>query len=409
VPAPGRGSRTGADVPVGFDPTVRTRRAIRVRKALRRRRRLRNGLVQALFVIAALALAFGMPELDAEPHVDGGRIATMMFSFAGGLIALITVVFSLLFLVVPAVNTSLTPRLTLFRDDPVVWRSFAFFVGLFVFFSASGFALSNDEEVSYLVAVLAVLLVLAAAFSMRTLQFHAYRSLQFGPTIIDITDAGERLLGVLYEDELDARDGPAGVLPLVETEMRWPNGLCVLRQIDVPNLVEFATTADAVVDVRVRVGEELRRDVVVFAVRGNAAADPERLWRMIETGADRSFDQDPLFAFRLLVDIALRSVSSAINDPITAVQAIAGIHQLLHDLIDRDLDIGRVADAGGRVRVVVNVPSWEDYLAVGVDEIAPYVGSTPQVERRLAEMLDALLAEAPPPRRPALEARRFRG
>ena len=406
--ASGRGPRLAAHTPLGFDPTVRARRGHRVRKALRRRRRLRNGLVQLLFILAALALAFLVPELDAEPHVDSARITTMMFSFAGGLIALITIVFSLLFLVVPAVNTSLTPRLTLFRDDPVVWRSFALFVGLFVFFSTSGLVLSNDDDVSYVVAVLAIVLVLAAAASVRTLQFRAYRSLQFGATIVDITAAGERLLGVLYEDELGPQGSERAELPPVVAEVRWPGGLGILRQIDVPHLVQFATIAEAVVEVRVAVGEELRRDVVVFAVRGGSGEHHERLFRTVETGPDRSFDQDPLFAFRLLVDIALRSLSSAVNDPITAVQAIAGVHELLHVVMHRDLDIGLVDAADGRLRVVVKVPTWDDYLAAGVDEITPYVDKAPQARRRLAEMVDALLAEAPAPRRPALESRRSR-
>jgi uncharacterized membrane protein len=256
--------------------------------------------------------------------------------------------------------------------------------------------------------VIAVLLVLAAAFSLRTLQFHAYRSLQFSATIIDITDAGGRLLNVLYQDELDENAERPGPLPPIGDEVRWGHGLCLLRQIDVPHLVELATSADAVVEVRVGVGEELRRDMVIFAVRGASQMDTGRLVRMLETGPDRSFDQDPLFAFRLLVDIALRSLSSAVNDPITAVQSIGGVHQLLHDVVDRDLDIGRVVDAHGEVRVVVKVPTWDDFLAIGVDEIAPYVGAIPQAKRRLAGMVEALLADAPASRRPTLEARLLR-
>ena len=76
-------------------------------------------------------------------------------------------------------------------------------------------------------------------------------------------------------------------------------------------------------------------------------------WRQARTG--RSI-RTPLFGLRLLVHIALRSLSSAIDDPISAVQAIGGVHELLHSLIDRDLDIGRIADASGDIRVVLDVP-----------------------------------------------------
>ena len=357
-----------------------------MRRALRRRRRLRIGLVQAIFVAVALLLALVMPSLDAGPDIDNDTVTTLLFSLAGGLIALITLVFSLLFLVVPYANTSLSPRLTLFRDDPVVWRSFAFFVAVFVFLTVSGLSLSGDREVSVYVAVIALLLVLIAAAAVRTLQFRAYRSLQFGGTIMDITAAGARLIGVLYQDAIRTDSPVRDDLPPVTADVRWPRGLCILRQVDVPHLLQLATRSNAVVEVRVGVGDELRRDVVVMVVRGHPAGDHTssgRLLRMVEVGADRTFDQDPLFAFRLLAR-----------------------HRPAQPVSDRDLDIGRVADSSSEVRVLLKVPTWDDYLAIGIDELMPYVGSAPLARRRLTEMIDHLVAEAPAQRAAALEARR---
>jgi uncharacterized membrane protein len=172
-------------------------------------------------------------------------------------------------------------------------------------------------------------------------------------------------------------------------------------------LVEYASRAEVLIELRVAVGTELRRDVVVFAVRSETAnIDPQALLGMLDTGSDRSFDQDPMFAFRLLSDIALRALSTAVNDPMTAVQAVAGIHSLLHTVVDRDLDIGRVGGADGTVRVVLDVPTWDDYLAAGVDELTPYVAWSPLVRDRMIAMVDELAAEAPPSRREALTQRR---
>jgi len=81
------------------------------------------------------------------------------------------------------------------------------------------------------------------------------------------------------------------------------------------------------------------------------------------------------------------------------------VHELLHSVVGRDLDIGRIGSADGELRVVLDVPSWEDYLAIGVDELTTFVGHTPQARQRLVAMVDALLTEAPPSRRAALEAR----
>jgi hypothetical protein len=50
-----------------------------------------------------------------------------------GVLGLVTVIFSRLFLVVQWAFSSLSPWLTLFRDDPIVWRTFALAIGVFVF------------------------------------------------------------------------------------------------------------------------------------------------------------------------------------------------------------------------------------------------------------------------------------
>jgi uncharacterized membrane protein len=392
--------------PLGFEPQPHHRRYQRVRHVLHRRRRLRNSLVQIIYLVPAVALAFALPLFNADPHIEASRIVSLYYSLATGFIALITLLFSLLFLVVPYANTHLTPRLTIFRDKPIVWQSFAFFVAVFVFLAIGGLTLSNDDDVSFVVPLIALLLVLASLGMIRALQIHAYQSLKLGGTLDEIVAAGERVIEVLYRDDLGARPPDRIEMAPVTAEVRWPRRLAMLRQVDVPKLVRFAERADVVVELRVMIGTEVRHDVVVAAVHGDAGSnDPAELIGMVDAGPDRSFDQDPLFAFRLLVDIALRALSTAVNDPITAVQAIGCVHELLHRLLRRDLDIGRITSTDGRLRVVLDVPTWEDFLALTFDELNAYIGASPQARRRLTEMMDDLLAGAPAERRPALEAR----
>ena len=64
---------------------------------------------------------------------------------------------------------------------------------------------------------------------------------------------------------------------------------------------------------------------------------------MTEPG-ERTFEQDPKYALRLLVDIAIRALSPAINDPTTAVQALDQIQDLLLRLGRRRLEIGAVRE-----------------------------------------------------------------
>ena len=112
-------------------------------------------------------------------------------------------------------------------------------------------------------------------------------------------------------------------------------------------------------------------------------------------------EQDPTFAFRIIVDIASKGLSPAIDDPTTAVLAIDQLHHLLRDVGGRHLDEGLVHERSGALRLVYSTPDWEDFVHLAVTEIRQFGGSSIQVARRLRAMLENL-ADVLPPERTAL-------
>ncbi len=139
------------------------------------------------------------------------------------------------------------------------------------------------------------------------------------------------------------------------------------------------------------VGETLVEDTVLVSVHGAAQKLSEQaLMGAIRLATTRTFEQDPKYAIRLLVDIAIRALSPAINDPTTAVQAIDQIEDLLRRLGRRQLDAGYARDATGTIRVTFPVPTWEDYLALSFDEIRQFGANSVQVVRRLRSALVGL-------------------
>jgi uncharacterized membrane protein len=88
-----------------------------------------------------------------------------------------------------------------------------------------------------------------------------------------------------------------------------------------------------------------------------------------EIGPDRTWDQDPLFGFRLLVDIGLRAQSPAINDPATCRHTIDALAGLLRYVADRHLTIGNLTDLDGSQRLLLHAPTWEDFVSAAFDEI----------------------------------------
>ena len=149
----------------------------------------------------------------------------------------------------------------------------------------------------------------------------------------------------------------------------------------------------------IAVGEPL------FHLHGGAAGlSPDSLRRALAFGRERTMEQDPMFAFRILVDIAVKALSSAINDPTTAVLALDQIHRLLRILGRRQLRSDAIRDARAVVRVVFRTPDWEDFVHMACNEIRSCGASSSQVARRMMAMLTDLLRLLPPDRHAPLRA-----
>jgi uncharacterized membrane protein len=100
--------------------------------------------------------------------------------------------------------------------------------------------------------------------------------------------------------------------------------------------------------------------------------------------------------------IALKALSPAINDPTTAVQALDEIGDLLLRLGRSCLATAPVRDAAGALRVVVPLPTWEDFLLLAFEEISTYGATSVQVMRRMNALVTELMHAVPPERRTAL-------
>ncbi|MCT4352017.1 DUF2254 domain-containing protein [Streptomyces sp. Je 1-79] len=360
---------------------------------------MRRELAQLVCAVFGVLLGLLTPLVEAGPDAKADQVVNLLFTIGFGVISLVSIIYSVLFLVVQFSSTMFTPRLGLFREDPVVWRAFAFAIGVFIFCVTAALSIGIEDRVSTSVPAVAMLLALVALWLMRDLQTRAFTSIQLAPALTSITTRAREVLDALYVAPFDPAAGAkpwptaAGATPV-----RWSRPTTVLQQIDASALIEWARSRDCVVALRVPIGGTLAQGSVVADVHGGEMSEAE-LRAAVVTGMERAFEQDPELAFRLFADIALRALSPAVNDPATAVQTLDQVEDLLTRLADRDLDVGHLADADGAVRVVVRAPDWGQYLSTAVDDLIVVAAASPMSLRRLRTMLDRLLAICPEPRR----------
>jgi uncharacterized membrane protein len=177
----------------------------------------------------------------------------------------------------------------------------------------------------------------------------------------------------------------------------------IVLAVNVEALVYLAQQCDGVIEFASQVGDFLAVDEPLFRLYGGAKQVDDRLLRAtVALGSERTLGQDPTFAFRILVDIALKALSPAINDPTTATLAIDQLHRLLIGVGKRRLQSEEICDRMGNFRVVLRTSNWEDFVHLAFTEIRHYGKGSIQIARRLRSMLEVLIQTLPAHRHAAL-------
>jgi uncharacterized membrane protein len=197
---------------------------------------------------------------------------------------------------------------------------------------------------------------------------------------------------------------PAGERPALVIRSAKPGAI---QAMDVRGLVGWAREHECLVVICCQVGDFVAAGAKLIETYGGAtsgARAERRLRKMIVLGDERTIEQDPAFAIRIMVDMANRALSPAINDPTTAVQVLNHLSDVLRLIGTTDFSRSRWR-AGNAIRTGLVIParSWEDYLALGVTEIREYGSAAIQVMRRLRAMLEELRDQVRPEHRPAVE------
>jgi len=263
-------------------------------------------------------------------------------------------------------------------------------------------------EVSQLATFVAGLLGIACLASFLFFIDHAARLLRPVNIVALVCDQGMDVIRNVYPREgaetqpaanANQRDSPEKPTLVVSQKGR---SLIVLA-VEIDTLVAEASRVNGVIEFVPQVGDFVAADEPLFKLYGRAATiDEAALRECVAFGSERTMEQDPMFSFRILADIALKALSPAINDPTTAVLAMDQIHRLLRFVGKRRLHDEIVHDSAGQVRLLLRTPNWDDFVHIAFTEIRACGANNVQVARRMRAMLENLVHSLPESRHPAL-------
>jgi uncharacterized membrane protein len=284
--------------------------------------------------------------------------------------------FGSLLVAIQVASGQLTPRIiatTLLRNNVI-----RFTVGLFVFtmLFALGTLARIETSIPNLIVWASVILGLASMMAFLFLIDYAARLLRPVSIVWQLGEEGRHVIESVYPQPI--RD--ADLIPQEHPQLGARSQVVLHRSrsgivlaVNLKIMTAEAKRVDGVVEVVPRVGSFVSSGDALFFLHGNREpGDEERLRESIAFGPERTIEQDSTFALRVIVDIALRALSKAINDPTTAVLAIDQIQRLLRNVGMRHLHDDHIKDETGRLRVIFPTPNWLDFVQLAFREIRLY-------------------------------------
>ncbi|HUB45190.1 MAG TPA: DUF2254 domain-containing protein [Acetobacteraceae bacterium] len=341
-----------------------------------------------------------------EPATTASAVTGEMDTVVTLTMSFIVFTFGSLLVALQVASGQLTPRIiatTLLQDNVI-----RFTVGLFVFtlLFAAGARARIENDIPHLTVTLAVLLGVASVTSFLYLIDHTARLLRPVSIVWRVGEHGIEVIESVYPDVIKEPHIPTPERvrhdrPKRTVEHRGRSA--IVLAVNLQALVEAARDADGVIEFVHRVGDFVATGETLFRLYGGATTIDDRLLRaQVALGPERTIEQDSTFAFRVIVDVALKALSTAINDPTTAVLAIDQLHRLLRLVGARHLHDDTLLDAERGLRVIFPTPNWDDFVQLTCREIRLYGARNFQVARRLRAMIDDLISVLPEARHPAL-------
>lgn len=349
-----------------------------------------------LWLGACVFLAFGLPVVErgwlreipaARPILELLRLEpstaqTLLSTLAGSMMSVVSVVYSILLVALSLASMQFSTRILAgFVRDRFSQQVLGLFIGTFAYCLTLLRSIQSDPaDVPGMAVAFAMLLALLSLGSLVLFIHHMVMGIQANVIVDRIATETEGVIAAVFPDKAEtevAGEGSghrqvfapkAGYLQLIDTEgmLRLSGGQAIelLRPM----------------------GSFVTRETALFRVDTPPALDAE-LVGMVDIGPFRTMQDDAEFGFRQIVDIGLKAISPAINDPSTGATCIDHLGRLLGEVARRYPPRRRY---GARGNLVIPNTSFSDLLDLSVDQLRQYGKADMAICLRLMRMLGDL-------------------
>jgi len=280
--------------------------------------RFSTWVIPLSYAVVAVAAGMVFPRLETPIFHGLGSTVTVSAamaiysSVASGMLALTAVVFSLAFVMIQFSATAYSPRLVLWISrDPFMWHAVGVFTATFLYaIAALAWVDRSGSGRVPLISSWVVIGLLLASVAMFVGLIERIGLLQINRMLTFTGNQGRKVIEAIYP-ELDSRTTlavpPEDFRRLAVTQTLIHSAQPeVIQAFNPVALIGLAKTSGGIIEMLAAVGDTVVDLTPLLRVFGAPQPiDEGALANTIEMGEERTFEQDPKYAIRLLVDIAM--------------------------------------------------------------------------------------------------------
>jgi len=393
---------------------------------------LRGGfLVRPLIIAVVLGLAGGLlagleqaaPAMSAwvpawlfPSHSDSQVAQLILGGIAASVMTVVSIVFAILLMTLTLASMQFSPRIIVsFAKDRVTQWTLGIFLGTFLYCIAALPAAHNfPERFEPVVTVIGAMLLAVMCVAWLLFFIHHISQAISVNHIVDriATETEAMIRDTMPEPALHKR------LSITQVPPADPEGVDVLsgtsgyiRYIDANRLVALAKAHRITIQALRRVGHFVPSGIPLLKVSKEHKLTPEletELLAAFDIGPTRTLQQDVEFGILQIVDIALKAISPAVNDPTTAVSCVDQLSRILICFASREpIDLAYY-DPPGVLRVSIPWLGLDRLIDSAFEQIRMYSKGDVAVSLRLLRALGDIGATVPDRRVRELLAERGR-
>jgi uncharacterized membrane protein len=353
------------------------------------------GAVLSSIEEAMPGVAAWVPPTLFPSHQDAQVAQVILSVIATSTMTVVSIVFAILLMTLTLASMQFSPRILIsfVRDQGTQW-TLGIFLGTFSYcLAALPAARSMPHPFAPVLTVLgAMLLALASVGWLLFFIHHISHAISVNHIVDRIARETEEVIDALMPNPraLYYRPPEAVSLP-AEQEFPILNEVSgYIRFIDTKRLVAFARLHHLRVRVTRRIGHFVPAGVPLLMVSRRTRLDRHHavdLTGAFDIGPMRTMQQDVEFGVIQIVDIALRAISPAVNDPSTAISCIDQLTRILIRWVDRLPPESLLFSPPHVLRVVLPWIDLDGLLDTAIEQIRAYSTTDAAVSLRLLRLL----------------------